>query len=229
MISKKNYTPTPVGSAIIYADGSTSTCSTSNYFLVSPVPSWQAGYVLQIHLKWGGNTGSYNATSAPSNANRTINILSNYVYIYTTGGTNITSISLGASANTEYWIRLSWNGSVYTVEKSTDGETWTTSGTYTSSLTLNTGKQLWFGRAGDGYDYSFGGIFYFEDTWLKNGNDQIVWSAAELADASGNVTVTEGYYNSGTYVLTPPFIKTAFADLVSNQTIACKNNIFRLQ
>lgn len=225
MISKKQYNPQPVGSAVIYADGSTSTCSTSNYFEVYPVPSWQAGYVFQIHLKWGGNTGSYNATSAPSGANRTINIQASYVYIYTTGGTNITSISLGASANTEYWIRLSWDGTTYTVEKSTDGETWTTSGTYASSLALNTGKQLWFGRAGAGYNYSFGGIFYFNDTWLKDGNGNIIWSAAELVNASGEITVTEGYYNSGTYTMTPPFTKNDFPNLISGQTLGCKNNL----
>lgn len=226
MISRKNYTPTPVGSAVINADGSTSTCSAANYFEVYPVPAWQAGYVLQLHLKWGGSTGSYYyAISSYNTSDKTIFLNASYLYLYKDNGVSNGSISgLGLSSNTEYWIRLSWTGTVYTVEKSTDGVTFTTVGSYSSSTALNTGKLMWFGRASN--NYSFGGMFYFEDTWLKNGNGQIVWSAAELADASGNVAVTEGYYNSGTYILTPPFIKTAFADLVSNQTIACKNNIF---
>lgn len=225
MISRKNYTPTPVGSAVINADGSTSTCSYANYFEVYPVPSWQAGYVLQIHLKWGGSTGSnYYAISSYNTTDKTIFLNSSYLYLYSNNGSSNGSVGgLSLSGNTEYWIRLSWNGTVYTVEKSTDGETFTTVGSYSSSTALNTGKLVWFGRGNS--NYSFGGIFYFGDTWLKDGDGKIIWSAAELVDASGDVSVTEGYYNSGTYILTPPFIKTSFRDLIDNQSIVCKNDL----
>lgn len=225
MISKKLYNPKPVGSATINSDGSTSSCSVSNYFEVYPVPSWKSGYVLQIHLKWGGNTGNnYYAISSYNTTDKTIFLNSSYFYLYKDNGASNGSISgLGLSSDTEYWIRLSWNGAKYTVEKSTDGTTFTTVGSYNSSSALNTGKQIWFGRSNN--NYSFVGMFYFNDTWLKDGNGNIIWSAAELVNASGEITVTEGYYNSGTYTMTPPFTKNDFPNLISGQTLGCKNNL----
>lgn len=223
MISSRSYTNlTAVGAASIdEKTGTSSTVSTSNYFTGVPFTASLPGWTFQCCFNSG--TGSYDILGQTSNP-YTINLTKSRLYIYNSNNTTIGSIAYSLSNSTKYWFRLSWDGSTYTYGISTDGETFTTAGTISSSVSINTGKNVIFGR---GSSYSFGGYFYFEDTWVrKTSTGELIWSPYTLADNSGNVQVTEGYYNSGTYILTPPFTKTAFADLVSNQTIACKNNIF---
>lgn len=222
MISKKAFNNfTTYGTISVASDGTTSTCSLDNYLDSIAIPSWSAGYVFQIHLKWGSSTGgSYNALGyrdGPFYMN------SASMTLLDSTGTSLGYISgLGLSSYTEAWVRLSWDGSTYTLSKSTDGSTFTTVGTLSSNKAIKSGYTTWFGR---GSSYSFGGIFYLNDCWTRTAQGALVWAPWTISDASGAVSVTEGYYNSGTYILTPPFIKTSFRDLIDNQWIVCKNDL----
>lgn len=229
MISKKVYDNfTLNGSLNIGENGVTSATSTSNYLLVVAVPSWASGSSILFHIKTGTSTSSsYYILGYPDNtsSHRTFQMTTSVFYAYGSTGSSVASFSgLGLSASTEYWIRLSWNGSTYTLEKSTDGTTYTTVGTYSSSTAINVNQKIVFG-------YSYGNSsqaasFYLADCYTKNAIGQYVWTPWTAISTSGSIVVTEGYYNTGTNIYTPPFKKEEFGELLKNQTILSKNDLY---
>lgn len=228
MISKKSYDNiTKYGALAIGSDGSAVT-SSSNYFSAVPFPTFEIGTTLYLHIKTGVSTQSnayFLGFADNVSAHRTVNMSISYMYLYSSTGSSIVTLNPGLSSNTEYWMKFYWDGSKYYLDVSTDGITYSTKSSAISSTKINVNQAILFGL-NYGSTNAQGTTFYLNDCYTKNATGQYIWSAWSAVNASGSITVTEGYYNTGTNVYTPPFTKEGFGDLLKNQTIMSKSDLY---
>lgn len=84
------------------------------------------------------------------------------------------------TANTEYWLKLSFDGSAYTALISTDNQNWTTDKTFTSSATIidtTAGTYLGINKT---IDRVFTGAFFLHDCYIKV-NNSTWWNGTRMA------------------------------------------------
>lgn len=102
------------------------------------------------------------------------------VYISSTGTSNDIANgvygSTALSANTDYWIKFSWDGNTYKVSVSTDGSTYTDHITINSNLPPAFNGVLGYGTdTGASNNYPFDGSIDLKECYVKV-NGQKVWS-----------------------------------------------------
>ena len=139
-----------------------------------------------------------------------------------TSSFNILNYSTAISANTKYWLKTVFTGSSYTCSLSTDGETWTTLTSVTSSATVLSGTRVY--GVNDAYINPFKGSIDMKECYTSN--SQGTWIGAYAKDVSGSVTVSKGFYNDGTYQIMLPDTTTYLSDLVLGQTYGCLNELY---
>lgn len=131
------------------------------------------------------------------------------------------------SANTWYWIRISFDGTTYKFELSTDGENYNLEGSITNSNAIyqnSTNSIMNLGTMGNRNTYWRGDIDLKE--WYIKEDGQITWQAVSCFDVSGSIDITKGYYNDGNHTIIMPAGNHSLSDLTTGQTLGGKNNLF---
>ena len=127
------------------------------------------------------------------------------------------------AANTDYWYSVSFDGTKYSIKRSTDGENFTeiaylTNSNHIATTLVNIG-------------YQPGSLFTsidLKEVYMKVDGVE-TWRAVtwEEVDVSGSVSVSKGYYDNGSnkIQITSAMTKN-LSELSSGETIGCKNKLF---
>lgn len=104
----------------------------------------------------------------------------------TTSSYDTITASFTVVANTKYYLKASWSGSVYTFSYSTDDVTYTTIGTYSSSTAIYSASVTRLGAYGNSVDRIFvSGSIYLSETYIKvDGVNWWVPTMTRVADYS---------------------------------------------
>lgn len=136
---------------------------------------------------------------------------------------------MAASANTTYRMKLEFTGSAYVWSVYENGS-WNAVKTITSSSVVyqgDSGYPLYFGTW---QSYPFLGTINLDETYVKIDGDYD-WRAVveeEPQINTGSISVSKGYYNSGTATIIMTDRTVGLSDLKAGQTVGCKNNSFAI-
>lgn len=230
MPSKIVYVPNyeVIGSPTISDDYIASSLSGSNYFrstesIPSTANTWELGIKFHTGTSFTGtanyfvgqigatiSTGLYEGGPATNFGNGSS---------WFNGAVNLDTTY---AANTDYWYRVSFDGTKYSIKRSTDGENFTEiayleNSTHIATTLVNIG-------------YQPGSLFTsidLKEVYMKVDGVE-TWRAvtAVEVDTSGSIDISKGYYNSGSAKIINGSMTKSLPDLTAGQTVGCKNNLF---
>lgn len=139
--------------------------------------------------------------------------------------TDLVDVSSSFTTNTKIFFKIYFNSSTgYVLSSSSDGETWSALGSSVSTARPNTGVEyLKWGL--DANNTGSVSKIYLANTKITV-DGAVAWEALSSSNASGSVTITKGYYNTGSKEIVTPGMTVDLEHLSANQTIGCKNNLF---
>lgn len=154
--------------------------SNSNFIeLFSPFTGetapWEIVVAFKITQTQSGNRDVFSSMSGVTGnyAGVTLGLNSNKFYLQLgltslTTSYEIITADFNASTNTKYWLKATWNGSVYGFSYSTDGQNYTSIGTVNSTAALYMAEKTRVGVYGNAVDHAFeNGSIYLEDMYIK--------------------------------------------------------------
>ena len=128
------------------------------------------------------------------------------------------------ATNTDYWYKMTYDGTRYAVLRSTDGTNYTEIAYISDSRAIGAVTNLIFGR-GDG---SFVESIDLKTVYVKV-NGELLWEAVTVTEVetSGTVSVSKGYYDNGSNkIQMTSAITKNLPELSSGETTGCKNKLF---
>ena len=199
----KNFTE--VGTPTISSDFAVSGFDSGTYYQAQGLEAtvnFDPSLPWELNLRFKTDTLTYNAqnivivgwgmTSYKNiniNINKTSHVPSVVISLDGTTNTYLSDSTFVIQDNTEYWLRLEWNGSQYRAFYSTDGTTFTRHGLKTSSSPIYVDTPLYMSFGFNHYSEristgKFEGTIYMKDCNLKS-NGTVIWTGAEgyIADS----------------------------------------------
>lgn len=175
---------TIVGSSVINSSNVASGFSTSSWLKAFNFKPAKESWEIQVKVKTGSDYTHFNdicGMYAGPFTSLAIGIATNKKFRISIGDGSTTdkwTNSLTSTAtfkdNTVYWFRVKFTGSVYSIEYSTDGKTFTQDKTLTASYSLPAGDFL-LGQYSANSTNFFTGSIYLTDCYVKL-NNELIWT-----------------------------------------------------